>query len=110
MEGYHFSHDSLLLCKLPIDPTANEEHASRKRSHIDLKSKDCPDTLLDVDQGNCDGSFKTSARWEASEELDAFLSVMLKPMPRFDRRAIIREFPRPRPTSIATIPPSSSQG
>ena len=102
MEGYHFSHDSLLLCKLPIDPTANEEHASRKRSHID--------TLLDVNQGNCDGSFKTSARWEASEELDAFLSVMLKPMPRFDRRAIIREFPRPRPTSIAAIPPSSSQG
>ena len=70
-----------------------------ENAHIDLKGKDSPDTLLDVDQGNCDGSFKTSARWEASEErTGCFSCVILKPMPRFDRRAIIREFPRPRPT------------
>ena len=45
-----------------VDLTANEEHASRKRSHIDLNGTHSPDTLLDVDQGNCDGSFNTSTQ------------------------------------------------
>ena len=87
-----------------IDLTANEEHASRKRSHVDLNGKDSSDTLLDVDQGNGDGNFNTSSHCKASEELDAFLSVILKPMPRFDRRAISREFPRP--TSMAAFTPN----
>lgn len=33
--------------------------------------------------------------WEPSEELDALLKVMLKPLQRFERRVIINEFPRP---------------
>ena len=37
----------------------------------------------------------TSARWEESEELNALLNIMLKPLPRFERRAIVRELPRP---------------
>ena len=55
------------------------------------------DPYVDVEQGELDSTFAsaTSSRWEASEELDALLNIMLKPLPRFNRRAIIRELPRP---------------
>ena len=80
-----------------FDLTDNEEHTSRKRLHLDLNGSENPDTFADADQCNYehDGSLNTSSRWEASEELDALLGITWKPMPRFDRRTIIREFPRP---------------
>ena len=87
----------------PIDLTESEDHASQKLSHIDSSGRESPDTFLDADQGiNYDGSFNTSSRWEASEELNTLLSIMLKPMPRFDRRAIVREFPRPTSDAAST--------
>ena len=80
-----------------IDLTDNEDHTSRKRLHLDLNGSENPDTFADADQCNYehDGSLNTSSHWEASEELDALLGITLKPMPRFDRRTIIRELPRP---------------
>ena len=65
--------------------------------HLDLNGSKNPDTFADADQYNYehDGSLNTISRWEANEELDALLGITLKPMPRFDRRTIIREFPRP---------------
>ena len=80
-----------------IDLTDNEKHTSRKRLHLDLNGSENADTFADADQYNYehDGSLNTSSSWEASEELDALLGNTLKPMPRFDHRTIIREFPRP---------------
>ena len=65
-----------------------------------LKSQDgntehINDASLDANQVELEEIPATSSRWEASEELDALLGIMLKLLPRFDRRAIIREFPRP---------------
>ena len=42
-----------------------------------------------------EGLLSPNSRWEPSEELDALLKVMLKPLQRFERRAVIKEFPRP---------------
>ncbi len=50
---------------------------------------------VDADQVNVEEISPASSCWEASEELDALLGIMFKPLPRFDRRAIVREFPRP---------------
>jgi hypothetical protein len=49
------------------------------------------DPYVDVEQGEINGTFAsaTSSRWEANEELDALLNIILKPLPRFDRRKII---------------------
>ena len=44
-----------------------------------------------------------NSRWEPSEELDALLKVILKPLQRFERGAIINEFPRPA-SDVALTP------
>ena len=68
--------------------TPSPEVTGREHKHIN-------DASLDADQVELEDMPATSSRWEASEELDALLGIMFKPLPRFDRRAIIREFPRP---------------
>lgn len=79
-----------------VDLSMGEGSSKRLR----LKSQDgntehINDAFLDADQVELEDIPATSSRWEASEELDALLGIMFKPLPRFDRRAITREFPRP---------------
>jgi len=60
--------------------------------------------LLVGDNYDPEGLLSPNSRWEPSEELDALLKVMLKPLQRFERRAIIKGFPRP--ASDGTFTPS----
>lgn len=46
-------------------------------------------------EDDCDGLPPPNSRWQVSEELDALLEVVKKPLQHFERRTIVREFPRP---------------
>ena len=76
---------------LPIDVVVTEENTRTKHLRTDKS------TPINTSDGNYDpeGLLSTNLRWEPSEELNALLKVMLKPLQRFERRAIIKEFPRP---------------
>ena len=73
----HFRHDSPLhrqLKPINIDDTTNESAV----------------------QGEYSDSVEASAaRWQASEELSTFLSTTRKPLSKFDRRQIVKDYPRP---------------
>ena len=47
-------------------------------------------------QGDYSDSVEASAaRWQASEELSTFLGTTRKPLSKFDRRQIVKDYPRP---------------
>ena len=71
--------------QLPIDVIVVDENNPTKHPRIEDAS----------DDGDLDGLLSPNSRWEPSEELDALLSVIQKPLQRFERRSILKEFPRP---------------
>lgn len=91
------------LTGVSLDQTVQRNNKRKFSDTVDLTQSQSDeyippnDPYVDVEQSELDGTFAsaTSSRWEASEELDALLNIILKPLPRFDRRAIIRELPRP---------------
>ena len=42
-----------------------------------------------------DDDLAPHSRWQASEELTAFIGATRKPLLRFERRALVKTFPRP---------------
>ena len=74
---------------LPIDVVVIEENTQTKHLRTDKS------TPINTSDGNYDpeGLLSTNLHWEPSEELNALLKVMLKPLQHFERRAIIKEFP-----------------
>ena len=91
------------LTGVSLDQTVQRNNKRKFSDKVDLTQSQSDeyippnDPYVDVEKGELDGTFAsaTSSRWEASGELDALLNIMLKPLPRFNRRAIIRELPRP---------------
>ena len=84
---------------LPIDVGVIDKNTQSKRPRGDKStSYTCS---LQADQSSAnedndpDGLLSPNSCWEPSEELDALLKALLKPLQRFERRTIIREFPRP---------------
>ena len=71
--------------QLPIDVIVVDENNPTNHPRIEDAS----------DDGDLDGLLSPNSRWEPSEELDALLSVIQKPLQRFERRSILKEFPRP---------------
>jgi len=85
---------------LPIDVVVIEENTQAKYPRTDKPtitntSGEQDSQSLAGDDYDLEGLLSPNSRWEPSEELDALLKVMLKPLQRFERRAIIKEFPRP---------------
>ncbi|KAL9978422.1 hypothetical protein ACROYT_G015935 [Oculina patagonica] len=71
--------------QLPIDIIVVDENNPTRHPRIEDVS----------DDGDLDGLLSANSRWEPSEELDALLNVIQKPLQRFKRRSTIKEFPRP---------------
>jgi len=85
---------------LPIDVVVIEENTQAKHPRIDkftpINTSDGQDSQSLVgDDYDSERLLSPNLCWELSEELDALLKVMLKPLQRFERRAVIKEFPRP---------------
>ena len=84
---------------LPIDVVVIEENTQSKRPHGDKSTSDA--SSLQADQSSAyedndpDDILSPNSRWEPSEELNTLLKALLKPLQCFERRTIIREFPRP---------------
>jgi hypothetical protein len=90
---------------LPIDVIVVDESNQAKRARSDSYTSDEQESRISPDEeGDFEGVLSPNSRWEASEELDALLNVILKPLQRFERRTIIKEFPRP--ASEAAFTPS----
>ena len=92
----------------PEQPSAGrfQNSASVKRHKpecIFLDQSDLTDNVEEADADFRNESYKAStARWQASEELTAFLDTTRKPLSKYDRRQIICEFPRPTVDSVFT--------
>ena len=84
---------------LPIDVIAIDENTQSKRPRGDKSTSSANSLQADLSSANedndPDGLLSPNSRWEPSEELDTLLKALLKPLQRFERRTIIREFPRP---------------
>ena len=82
---------------MPIEVSDNDEnnHTQAKHSRLD-------DPL--ADESDLDGLHSPNSRWELSEELDALLNVIVRPLQRFECRSILREFSRP--ASVAAFTPT----
>lgn len=85
---------------LPIDVVVIDENAQAKHLRVDkctpANANGGQESQSSVDDdSDPNGLLSPNSRWEPSEELDALLKVMLKPLQRFQRTAIIKEFPRP---------------
>lgn len=94
---------------LPIDVVVIEENTQAKHPRTEkstpINTSDGQDSQSLVgDDYDPEGLLSPNSRWEPSEELDALLKVMLRPLQRFERRAVIKEFPRP--ASDGAITPS----
>ena len=85
--------------RLPIDVVVIDENTQSKRPRGDKSTSYASSLQADQSSANedndLDGLLSPNSRWEPSEELDTLLKALLKPLQRFERRAIIREFPRP---------------
>lgn len=46
--------------------------------------------------------FSFNSRWEASEELNEFLGTFSKRLSRFERKSLIKTYPRPNVDSVYT--------
>ena len=73
---------------LPIQVSENDENNYNQAKHSRL---DDPS----ADEGDLDELLFPNSRWEPSEKLDALLNVIVRPLQRFERRSILKEFPRP---------------
>ena len=84
---------------LPIDVVVIEENTQSKRPRGDKSTSDASNLQADQSSANEDNDpddlLSPNSRWEPSEELNTLLKALLKPLQRFERRTIIREFPRP---------------
>ena len=84
---------------LPIDVVMIHENTQSKRPRGDKSTSYACSLQADQSSPNedndPDGLLSPNSRWEPSEELDTLLKALLKPLQRFERRTIIREFPRP---------------
>ena len=84
----------------PIDVVVIEENTQAKHPRTEkstpINTSGGQDSQSLV-SNYCDpeGLLSPNSRWEPSEELDALLKVILKPLQRFERRDIIKEFSRP---------------
>ena len=56
-----------------------------------------------VQEEHSDSMEASAARWQASEELSAFLGTTKKPLSRFDRRQIVKDYPRPNVDAAFTV-------
>ena len=76
-----------------------EENTQSKRPRGDKSTSDASSLQADQSSANEDNDpdnlLSPNSRWEPSEELNTLLKALLKPLQRFERRTIIREFPRP---------------
>ena len=54
-----------------------------------------PGTSHPMGEDDEDDELCHSARWQASEQLSAFLGTLHKPLSAFERKAITRKYPRP---------------
>ena len=76
-----------------------DENTQSKRPRGDKSTSYASSLQADQSSANedndLDGLLSPNSRWEPSEELDTLLKALLKPLQRFERRTIIREFPRP---------------
>ena len=72
--------------KVKVSDNDENIHNQAKHSCLDDSS---------ADKGDLNGLLSPNLRWEPSEELDALLNVIMKPLQRFERRSILKEFPRP---------------
>ena len=78
----------------PDFPSHREIHSvAIDDSHDDLIVQDESPDIVEAN----------SARWQASEELSAFLGTTRKPLSKFDHRQMIKEYPRPN-VDAAFIP------
>ena len=81
---------------MPIEADVQvvEKTHQAKRAHL----IDSVPNILENVTASCDledDAEGLNSRWEASEELEDLLKVIQKPLQRFERRALVREFPRP---------------
>ena len=76
-----------------------DENTQSKRPRGDKSTSYTSSLRADQSSANedndLDGLLYPNSRWQPSEELDRLLKALLKPLQRFERRTIIREFPRP---------------
>ena len=84
---------------LPIDVVVIEENSQSKRPRSDKSTSYASSLQADQSSANedndPDGLLSPNSCWEPSEELDALLKALLKPLQRFKRRTIIQEIPSP---------------
>lgn len=84
---------------LPIDVAVIDENTQSKRPRGDKSTSYANSLQADqspaIEDNDLDGLLSPNSRWDPSEELDALLKALLKPLQRFERRTIIREFLRP---------------
>jgi len=84
-----------------VDSTSTSQMAKHFRHHSPLHRELKPINIDDTTnesavQGEYSDSVEASAaRWQASEELSTFLSTTRKPLSKFDRRQIVKDYPRP---------------
>ena len=85
--------------RLPIDVVVIDENTQSKRPRGDKSTSYSSSLQADQSSANedndLDGLLSPNSRWEPSEEFDTLLKALLKPLQCFERRTIIREFPRP---------------
>ena len=85
---------------IPIEAIVVDQNAHAKRPRLteDPSGDTSPyehEAEDDEIEDDFDGLLSPNSRWQASEELNALLEVVKKPLQRFERRLIVREFPRP---------------
>ena len=84
---------------LPMDVVAINENAQSNRSRGDKSTSYASSLQADQSSATEDndpyGLLSPNSRREPSKELDTLLKALLKPLQRFERRTIIREFPWP---------------
>jgi len=83
-----------LPLEVDVQVVENSPHTKRIRLDNDPLVSEHMAASCDLED-DPDGLTSPNSRWEPSEELDALLKVVQHPMPRFERRAIVKEFPRP---------------
>ena len=75
----HFRHD--IPFHRDIEPTCINIDDTTDESAVQGEYSDCTEA--------------SAARWQASEELSTFLGTTRKPLSKFDRRQIVKDYPRP---------------
>ena len=77
-----------------FDSTDASVQAKVKHFRPDFPSQREIDSVV-IDDPHDDLIVQDESRWQASEELSAFLGTTRKPLSKFDHRQMIKEYPRP---------------